>query len=135
MKNLLKGHSEWLVIDEAADGIEAIEKANLVKPDVVILDVSMPRMDGLQACRLIRKDLPQSEILIVTQHDSPQMMREAMDSGARGYVVKSNMVRDLLVALKAVSQHTTFPLQKLGSRKMAWEPARNRRQDETVGMS
>ena len=75
----------------------------------LLLDVRMPKMDGLEACRLIRKNLPQVEILIVTQHDSPQMMRDALSAGARGYVVKSNMVRDLLPALDAVRQRRFFP--------------------------
>lgn len=80
-------------------------------PDVVVLDVSMPRMNGLEACRLIRKTAPMCEILMVTQHDSPQMMREAINAGAKGYVVKSNAARDLLAAVEAVSQHRSFKVQ------------------------
>ncbi len=100
----------WEVIDEAADGLEALEKADRLNPDVVLLDVSMPKMNGLEACRLIRKAVPSSEILIVTQHDSAQMMREALEAGARGYVVKSNAGRDLVAAVEAVSQHKSFTL-------------------------
>ena len=87
LRTLLGGRPEWKIIDEAEDGIEAVEKADRLKPDVVVLDVSMPRMDGLEACRRIRKSVPKSEVLIVTQHDSPQMMREALGAGARGYIV------------------------------------------------
>jgi len=108
IRSLLGSRAEWEIVDEAQDGIEAVEKANHLKPDVILLDVSMPRMDGLEACRRIRKNVPQSEILIVTQHDSPQMMREAMEAGARGYVVKSNVARDLPAAVEAVSQHRPF---------------------------
>src|ERR1700681_933647 len=108
LRTLLGGRPEWEIIDEAEDGIEAVEKADRLKPDVVILDVSMPRMDGLEACRRIRKSVPRSEVLIVTQHDSPQMMREALAAGARGYVVKSNLARDLLEAVEEVSQHRVF---------------------------
>lgn len=108
LKTLLGGRPEWTVIDEAQDGIEAVDKANSLRPDVIVLDVSMPRMDGLEACRRIRKDVPETEILIVTQHDSPQMMREALSAGARGYVVKSNVARDLPAAVEAVSQHRPF---------------------------
>jgi DNA-binding NarL/FixJ family response regulator len=108
LRTLLGAHAEWEIIDEAADGIEAVDKADRLKPDVIVLDITMPRMSGLEACRIIRKRVPASEILFVTQHDSPHMMREAMEAGARGYVVKSNASRDLLAAVEAVSQHLPF---------------------------
>ncbi len=88
--------------------MEAVDKADHLQPDVMVLDVTMPRMNGLEACRLIRQKAPGMEILFVTQHDSPQMMREALEAGARGYVVKSNAARDLLEAVEAVSQHRVF---------------------------
>ena len=108
LKTLLEGREGWEVIGEASDGMEAVEKAGKLQPDVMVLDVTMPRMNGLEACRAIRRSLPKLEILFVTQHDSPQMMREALDAGARGYVMKSNAARDLLEAVEAVSQHRTF---------------------------
>jgi DNA-binding NarL/FixJ family response regulator len=108
LKTLLEGRSGWVVIGEASDGAEAVEKAKDLNPDVMVLDVTMPRMNGLEACRLLRRQSPQLEILFVTQHDSPQMMREALDAGARGYVVKSNAARDLLAAVEAVSEHRVF---------------------------
>jgi len=108
LKTLLEGRAGWEVIGEAADGAEAVEKARDLSPDVMVLDVTMPKMNGLEACRLLRRQVPQLEILFVTQHDSPQMMREALDAGARGYVVKSNAARDLLAAVEAVSQHRVF---------------------------
>jgi DNA-binding NarL/FixJ family response regulator len=108
LKTLLEGRSGWEVIGEASDGAEAVEKAKDLNPDVMVLDVTMPKMNGLEACRLLRRQAPQLEILFVTQHDSPQMMREALEAGARGYVVKSNAARDLLAAVEAVSQHRVF---------------------------
>lgn len=108
LKTLLETHPGWEVIGEAADGIEAVDKASTLRPDVMVLDVTMPRMNGLEACRMIREKAPGLEILFVTQHDSPQMMREALEAGARGYVVKSNAARDLLEAVEAVSQHRVF---------------------------
>jgi DNA-binding NarL/FixJ family response regulator len=108
LKTLLEGHSGWEVIGEASDGAEAVEKAKDLSPDVMVLDVTMPRMNGLEACRLLRQECPGLEVLFVTQHDSPQMMREALEAGARGYVVKSNAARDLLAAVDAVSQHRVF---------------------------
>ena len=108
LRTLLEGRSEWEVVGEASDGVEALEKVSAAQPDVVVLDVTMPRMNGIEACRLIKQKDPNAEVLFVTQHDSPQMMREALAVGARGYVVKSNLARDLLEAVEAVSQHRVF---------------------------
>lgn len=108
LKTLLREQPGWEVVGEAADGAEAVEIAERLNPDVVVLDVSMPRMHGLEACRLIRQTVPACEVLMVTQHDSPQMVREALLCGARGYVVKSNAARDLLEAVAAVSRHQNF---------------------------
>jgi DNA-binding NarL/FixJ family response regulator len=109
LRTLLEGRSGWEVVGEASDGFEALEKIETLHPDVVVLDVTMPRMNGLEACRQIQQTKDTDlEVLFVTQHDSPQMMREALDAGARGYVVKSNAARDLLEAVEAVSQHRVF---------------------------
>lgn len=111
LRTLLEGRSGWEVVGEASDGLEALDKVDSLHPDVVVLDVTMPRMNGLEACRLIQHKQQKAsglEVLFVTQHDSPQMMREALDAGARGYVVKSNAARDLLEAVEAVSQHRVF---------------------------
>lgn len=108
LKTLLREHVEWEVVAEAADGAEAVALAEQLNPDVVVLDLSMPRMHGLEACRRIRLNNPNCEVLIVTQHDSPQMAREAVLCGAKGYVVKSDAPRDLLAAVDAVSNHKEF---------------------------
>jgi len=108
LRHLLATQQEWEVIDEAADGLEGVEKAQYLNPDIILLDISMPKMSGLDACRLIRARAPESEILILTQHDSPQMLREALNAGARGYVVKSKADSDLLQAVKALTEHKPF---------------------------
>ncbi|MGB6387539.1 MAG: response regulator transcription factor [Terriglobales bacterium] len=108
LRTLLQGRSELEVVDEASDGLEAVQKVGSLQPDVVVLDVTMPRMNGIEACRIIKQKNPGLEVLFVTQHDSPQMMREALAAGARGYVVKSNLARDLVEAVEAVSQHREF---------------------------
>src|SRR5438105_700969 len=105
LRSLLRSHPEWDVCGEASDGREAVEKARQLRPDVVVLDVSMPNLNGLEAARCIRKEVPQSEILILSQHESRQMVKEAISAGARGYVVKTDMSRDLISAVEAVSQH------------------------------
>jgi DNA-binding NarL/FixJ family response regulator len=104
----LLSQSNYDVCGEAMDGSDALEKARQLKPDVIVMDVSMPNLNGLEATRLIRKEVPGSEVLIMSQHDSPAMIREAFKAGARGYVVKSSMGKDLLVALDKVSRHTSF---------------------------
>lgn len=110
LRHLLEARPGWEVVGEASDGIEALVKIESLQPDVIVLDVTMPKMNGLEACRLIqqRRKGTGLEVLFVTQHDSPQMMREALDAGARGYVVKSNAARDLLEAVDVVSQHRIF---------------------------
>jgi DNA-binding NarL/FixJ family response regulator len=108
LRTLLAGRSELEVVDEASDGLEAVEKVSTLHPDVVVLDVTMPRMNGIEACRIIKQKNPELEVLFVTQHDSPHMLREALAAGARGYVVKSNLARDLVEAVEAVSQHREF---------------------------
>jgi DNA-binding NarL/FixJ family response regulator len=115
LKTLLSGHPGWEVVDEAVDGAEAVDKAGKLAPDVVILDLSMPKLGGLEACRKIRKVAPEAEILVVTQHESSQMMREARLAGARGYVVKANIARDFMNAVDAVSRHQSFIPQEHSS--------------------
>ena len=108
LRTVLQRRPGCEVVGEAADGLDALKKAESLQPNVMILDVTMPKMNGLEVCRLARQKMPDLEILFVTQHDSAQMMREALAAGAKGYVVKSNAARDLLVAIESVSQHRVF---------------------------
>jgi len=104
---LLSTRGEWNVVGEAVNGVEAIEKAKELKPDVVIMDATMPEMGGLEATLKIKKVMPAAEILIFTQHDSTQMIREAQIAGASGYLLKSQ-ANGLLAAIEAMSQHKPF---------------------------
>ena len=106
--SLLLEHPGYEVCGEAGDGQEALEKARDLKPDVIVMDVSMPRRSGLEATSLIRTELPECEIVLLTQHDSQEMARQALKAGARGYVIKSSMARDLISAVERVSRHEYF---------------------------
>ena len=93
---------------EAINGREAVEKANRLKPDVAILDISMPGFDGLQATRRIREAVPTTEVVVLTMHESDQMVRRVLDAGARGYVLKSDLATHLVKAVKNVSAGKLF---------------------------
>jgi DNA-binding NarL/FixJ family response regulator len=108
LRSLLESREDFDVTGEAVNGLEAVEKAKELKPDIIVMDVSMPQMDGLQAARLIRSDRPDSKILILSQHDSPHMLSAALDAGASGYVTKSQVARSLFVALEGVLQGRPF---------------------------
>jgi PAS domain S-box-containing protein len=107
LKNLIALRSGWIVCGEASDGDEAVALALELKPSAIVMDVSMPRMNGLEATRRIREQLPNSEILIVSQHDSESVVQEAQRAGARGFVVKSHLSADLLPALEAALLHSS----------------------------
>src|SRR5262249_22287832 len=96
LRALLASRPTWEVCGEAADGREAIEKAAQLKPDIVLLDVSMPRVNGLEAARIIRRESPGSEILIVSQHTPAEMLPSALKVGARAFVSKSELAGNLL---------------------------------------
>jgi DNA-binding NarL/FixJ family response regulator len=104
---LLGTHREWKIVGEAADGAEAIGKAKELQPDVVIMDVTMPEMNGLEATPEIKKAIPTAEILIFTQHDSTQMVQQAQNAGASGYLLKSQ-ANWLVAAVEALGQHKPF---------------------------
>ena len=93
---------------EAIDGRDAVEKAMALRPDIVVMDISMPNMNGLEATREIKRLLPESEIVILSQHETPEMVRQAFKVGARGYVVKSAIGTDLLEALAKVGRREAF---------------------------
>jgi len=108
VRSLLTEQEGWEVCAEAVDGQDALEKAREFKPDLIVMDVSMPRLNGLEATRQVRNLLPQCEVLILSQHENSEMARQALTAGARGYVVKSSISRDLISAVAKVSRHEYF---------------------------
>src|ERR1700722_13166571 len=116
LRTLLSTDDTWAICGEAVDGREAVEKARLLKPDIIVMDISMPNMDGLQATRTIRETSPEIEIVILSQHDSKEMIRQAFKAGARGYVVKSAISNDLVTALRTVGRHEAFSAEQSAPR-------------------
>jgi len=108
IRALLETEPGWTVCGEAANGREAIDLAVSAAPDVAILDVSMPELNGFEAARQIRKAVPHCEVLILTMHESEQVLREALAAGARGYVLKSDAGRTLVAAVDALRRHKPF---------------------------
>ena len=108
LRMLVEEHPGWTVCAEARSGREAVEKAVQSSPDVVVIDVSMPDLNGLEATRLIRKSCPRAEVLVITHHDSDEVAAAVLDAGARGYVLKSDSDRDLVNAVEALSRHKPF---------------------------
>jgi len=108
LRTLLEAQPGWEVAGEAATGREALEMTKQLKPEVVLLDITMPELNGLEATRQILKALPKTEVLILTMHESEQLVREVLKAGARGYVLKSDAGRDLVAAVDCVSRHKPF---------------------------
>ena len=108
IRTLLESHPGWEVCAEAKDGREAVELCNKTKPDLVLLDIGMPNLNGLDAARQILATAPDTRILILTMHDTEQVVREVLSAGARGFLLKSDAGRDLVAAVEALQHQRTF---------------------------
>ncbi len=108
IRALLESHAGWEVCAEAKDGRDAVELAASLKPDVVLLDIGMPNLNGLEAARQISALAPGAAILILTMHDSDNMVRDVLRAGARGFLLKSDAGRDLVSAVDALQRQRTF---------------------------
>jgi DNA-binding NarL/FixJ family response regulator len=108
VKSLLQTQVDWEVCGEGRTGVEAVAIVEKLKPHVAILDISMPDLNGLDAARRIRKSSPNTELLILSSHFSDQLVREIVAAGARGYVMKSDSGRDLIIAVEALAKHQPF---------------------------
>jgi DNA-binding NarL/FixJ family response regulator len=108
LRSILETQPDWQVVAEAADGNEAIVKAVETKPDVAVVDYSLPLMNGMEVTRRIRRRLPGTEVLIFTMHDSEALIEELFRAGARGFLLKSDAKRHLLEAIEALAAHRPF---------------------------
>ena len=102
LKLLINGQADMRVIGEAGDGLQAIDQAVALQPDVILLDLTMPRLDGLSSLKQIRERAPHARVLILTMHADEQYLREALNRGASGYVVKQAADQEVLSAIRAV---------------------------------
>jgi DNA-binding NarL/FixJ family response regulator len=108
IRSLLEERPGWQVCGEAKDGREAVDMAAQLEPDILLLDIGMPNLNGLDAARQILATNPDARILILTIHDSEQVVREVLAAGARGFLLKSDAGRDLLAAVEALQNRRTF---------------------------
>lgn len=104
LRQLLEDHEGWTVCGEATTGRQAVEMAKELRPHLVILDLTMPDLNGLEATRHIRKELPSTQVLVFTMHESEQLVREVLAAGAKGYVLKSDAARLIVSAVEALAQ-------------------------------
>jgi DNA-binding NarL/FixJ family response regulator len=104
----LRKNPELQIVAEIADGLEAVQKAEELQPDLILLDLGLPKLNGIEAARRIRKVAPQSKILFVSQESSPDVVEEALSLGPAGYVVKAYAASELLAAVEAVRQGKRF---------------------------
>ena len=108
LRRLLEAQPNCEVVAEAADGKDAITKALEVRPDIAVVDYSLPLVNGLEVTRQIRKRLPRTEVLIFTMHDNDTLIDELLKAGARGFVLKSDAKRELLEAIDSLAAHKPF---------------------------
>ena len=113
IRTILREKPGLQIVAEAPDGLDAVQKAAELHPDLILLDVGLPTLNGFDAARLIRKLSPDSRILFVSQEFSPLIVQEALSLGASGYVFKTKLASDLLLAVAAVRQGKTFVSSEL----------------------
>jgi DNA-binding NarL/FixJ family response regulator len=125
---LLRAQANWEVCGEASNGREAVDQALKLKPEVLILDIGMPNLNGLEAARQVLKSNPNIKILILTLHDSDQVVREVLNAGARGFLLKSDAARDLVAAVEALRRNQTYFTPKVASMVLDGYLHRNNRE-------
>ena len=113
---LLGTRPDWQVCGEAQNGREAVALAVKLKPNLAILDLSMPELNGVEATRQIRKEVPETEVLVFSMYESEEFVRDLLAAGARGYVLKSDVAAQLLTAVETVARHKPFFTSEVAER-------------------
>jgi DNA-binding NarL/FixJ family response regulator len=108
VRSLLESHEGWEVCGEATTGREAVEQSRRLRPDVVVMDLSLPELNGLDATRQILKDAPDTEVLVLTMHHSEELARDVLKAGARGYVLKADADENLISAVDSLRRHKPY---------------------------
>jgi DNA-binding NarL/FixJ family response regulator len=108
LRALLESRAGWEVCAEASNGREAVEKATKHRPEIAVLDISMPLLNGVEVVRQLRKVVPETQILILTMHESDDLVQQVVEAGARGYILKDDADRILLAAVDALRRHKTY---------------------------
>jgi len=132
LRAILEAREGWQVIAEARDGKEAITKAVETKPDVAIIDYSLPVLNGIEATRQIKSRVPTAEVLIFTMHDSEVLVGELLEAGARAYLLKSDAGQYLVAAVESLSKHTPFFTGRLSEALLESYLANHRRRAGTA---
>lgn len=127
LRTLLGSQPGWVVCGEASDGRTAVEMSRKLLPDIVVMDLSMPELNGFEAIRQILANQPKVEVLALSMHDSQQMVNEALDAGAHGYVLKSDAGSDLVAAVEALRRQRYFFSARLGASASNLEKIDSRR--------
>jgi DNA-binding NarL/FixJ family response regulator len=108
VRALLESRTDWEVVAEATTGREALDAVKRHRPEIVVMDISLPELNGLEATRQIVHELPQTEVLVLTMHHSEELARQVLKAGARGYVLKSDADESLITAVDTLRQHKPF---------------------------
>jgi DNA-binding NarL/FixJ family response regulator len=132
LQRILEAQPKWEVVAAAADGAEAVQKAFETKPDVAVIDYSLPLINGIEVTRQIRARLPRTEVLIFTMHDNETLIRELLQAGARGYLLKSDASPHLIGAIEALASHRPFFTAKVSETLLHSLITRPRREASTL---
>ena len=133
LKELLEEHVGWSVCAEAATGREAVEMAIEHRPQIAVLDLSMPELNGLEATRRIRQAVPETEVLVFTMHESDELVREVLAAGARGYLLKSDAADQLVPAVESLARHQAVLHRTDFGGRPRWLPQGRRRGGRLAG--